>query len=82
MLCIYLRSRLRIGSWFVEVRLVNGLIHNVKTENILMYAGAFVIAKRLGMIKDRKGGKRRAKIRRSHIGRDGSMGISRGGGKI
>ena len=71
----------------VEVRLVNGLIHNVKTENItevnrLMYAGAFVIAERLGMIKVRKGGKRRAKIRRSHIGRDGSMGISRGGGKI
>ena len=50
----------------VEVRLVNGLIHNVETSNItevnrLMYAGAFVIAERLGMIKERKGGKRMAK---------------------
>ena len=70
----------------VEVRLVNGLIHNVKTENItevniLMYAGAFVIAERLGM---RLRFKRMARegLRRKHIGRDGSMGISRGGGKI
>ena len=39
-----------------EVTLVNGLLHNVKTNNItqvnrLLYAGAFVIAERLGMIK-------------------------------
>ena len=49
-----------------EVRLVNGLIQNVKTSNItevnkLLYAGAFVIAERLGMIKVRKGEKRKAK---------------------
>ena len=49
-----------------EVSLVNGLMHNVKTKNItdvnrLMYAGAFVIAERLGMIKVRKGGKKNAK---------------------
>ena len=47
------------------VALINGLLHNVKTKDItevnrLMYAGAFVIAERLGMIKSRKGGPRKA----------------------
>jgi len=48
------------------VALVNGLLHNLKTNDIsevnrLMYAGAFVVADRLGMIKERKGGPRKAK---------------------
>ena len=47
-----------------EVTLVNGLLHNVKPDNTtqvnrLLYAGAFVIAERLGMIKERKGGARK-----------------------
>ena len=47
-----------------EVELINGLIHNVLTKDItevnrLIYSGAFVIAERLGMIKNRKGGARK-----------------------
>jgi len=48
----------------LEVTLLKGLMHNVVTKDIteanrLLYAGAFVICERLGMIKDRKGGKRK-----------------------
>ena len=43
---------------------MNGLMHNVVTRNItevnrLLYAGAFVVAERLGMIKERKGNQRK-----------------------
>ena len=48
----------------LETTLVNGLLHNVVTRNItevnrLLYAGAFVVAERLGMIKERKGNPRK-----------------------
>ena len=43
---------------------MNGLMHNVVTRNItevnrLLYAGAFVVAERLGMIRERKGNARK-----------------------
>jgi hypothetical protein len=49
-----------------EVVLVNGLIHNLVSENItetnrLLYFSAFVVAERLGMIKKRKGGPKKEK---------------------
>ena len=49
-----------------EVALVNGLLHNLSTVNIsesnrLLYASAFVVAERLGMIKKRVGGPKKAK---------------------
>ena len=49
-----------------ETDLVNGLLHHIGTKNIsetnrLMYASAFVIAERLGMIKKRNGGPRKKK---------------------
>ena len=49
-----------------EVALVNGLLHNLTTNDItevnrMMYAGAFVVADRLGMIKERIGGPRKVK---------------------
>ena len=47
-----------------EVNLVNGLMHNVVVNTIdqvnkLLYAGAFVVAERLGLM--RKRGKRQEK---------------------
>ena len=49
-----------------ELSLVNGLMHNVVTKDDiteiqrLLYAGVYVTVERLGMMKDRKGGKRKA----------------------
>ena len=48
-----------------KLALVNGLMHNVETKDDsteiqrLLYAGAYVTVERLGMMKDRKGGKRK-----------------------
>ena len=48
-----------------ELSVVNGLMHNVVTKDDiteiqrLLYAGVYVTVERLGMLKDRKGGKRK-----------------------
>ena len=43
-----------------EVRLVNGMIHNIETKSVtdvnkLMHAGSYVVAERLGLIRDKSG---------------------------
>ena len=67
-----------------EVRLVNGVIHNVAAwtvseVNKLLYAWSVVVAERLGMMKERKGERQEKK---EGGGRECSRGMISGGGRI